>query len=149
MNTHGRAGKCRPAATAVLALALSLAACGDGEPEQRTETFSPQRAQETRAQLPPELAAALDSGNAAYREGDYERARSHFRGIVEEDSTVTAAWFGIYMAEQALGNEEAAKAALDRAGDLSGGASMMHPAPGEEGDGASAGETRPGTNGSS
>lgn len=134
MSTRGWARVCRIAGGTALAMTLALAACGDGAPEQRTETLSPREAQEARDRLPPEVAAALDSGNAAYRRGDYEEARSRFRGIVDEDSSVTAAWFGIYMAEQALGNAEAANAALDRAGELSGGASMMHPAPGEEDD---------------
>ncbi len=42
------------------------------------------------------------------------------------DSSVTAAWFGAYMAERALGNEAAANEALERAQQLAPGASLIH-----------------------
>lgn len=85
--------------------------------------------------LPPSVTVPLDSGNVAYRAGDYEEARRHFRAAVEADTTAAAGWFGVYMAERALGNERAADSALRRAGGLDG-ASGMHPAPdGEAGGG--------------
>lgn len=78
--------------------------------------------------LPPTVTVHLDSGNAAYRSGDYESARRHFRAAAREDSSAGAAWFGVYMAERALGNELAADSALQKAGDL-GDASGMHGEP--------------------
>lgn len=81
--------------------------------------------------LPPEVTVHLDSGNVAYRAGEYEEARRHFREAVRADTTAAAGWFGVYMAETALGNDAAADSALQRAGGL-GDASGMHPAPGAD-----------------
>lgn len=78
----------------------------------------------------PAVAAQLDSGNTAYRAGDYERARTHYRRAVDEQPGSNAAWFGVYMVENALGNDAAADSALERAGSLSG-SEAMHPAPGD------------------
>lgn len=82
-----------------------------------------------RRDLPPSVTVHLDSGNAAYRADDYRRARRHFRAAVEADTTAAAGWFGVYMAERALGNDRAADSALRRAGAL-GGAPDAHHAPG-------------------
>lgn len=85
--------------------------------------------------LPPPVTVHLDSGNVAYRAGEYEEARRHFRAAVAADTTAAAGWFGVYMAERALGNDAAAEAALQRAGGL-GDASDMHPGPGSDTAGA-------------
>lgn len=111
-----------PRTCAVVAL-VGFAVLGtgcQGEEGQRTGDLDPDAAQERRAQLSPEVAAALDSGNQAYRSEDYEAARGQFRRALEVDSGTAAAWFGLYMTERALGNEEAAREALERAGGLSG-----------------------------
>lgn len=84
--------------------------------------------QRAQRDLPEKVTVFLDSGNAAYRAGDYGGARRHFRAVVREDSTVAAGWFGVYMAERALGNESAADSALWHVRDLSD-AAAMHPAP--------------------
>jgi uncharacterized membrane-anchored protein len=107
-------------------------ACGGEEPDQRTGSISPREAQQrARDSLGPGVIAAIDSGNARYREGEFEAARSHFQGVLERDSTVAAAWFGLYMTERALGNQDAADRALERAGELSGGPSMLRPSAGD------------------
>lgn len=150
---------------AAVALALSLAACGQEEDTSGRRPLGQQPSTAVEGRLPdghPEVpgmeegtatgAAAdrdlpravtvhLDSGNAAYRDGDYRAARRQYRAALGEDSTAAAAWFGVYMAERALGNEPAADSALKRAGDL-GGASEVHgsPPPQESG-GEEAGET--------
>lgn len=85
--------------------------------------------------LPPGVTVHLDSGNVAYRAGEYEEARRHFLAAVSADSTASAGWFGVYMAERALGNDAAADSALQRAGGL-GEASGMHPSPGADTDSA-------------
>lgn len=85
-----------------------------------------------RRDLPPAVAVRIDSGNVAYRAGDYEAARRHFRAAAREDTTVGAAWFGVYMAERALGNAAAADSALQRAGALDD-PSGVHGGPGEDG----------------
>lgn len=83
-----------------------------------------------RQEMSAGVAAQLDSGNAAYRMEEYERARTHYRRALDQEEDSNAAWFGIYMAENALGNEAAADSALERAGSLSG-SEAMHPAPGD------------------
>jgi tetratricopeptide (TPR) repeat protein len=100
--------------------------------DQPTRSIDPDAAERTRAELPAELVEHLDSGNAAYRAHDFELAREQYRAAVALDSTSTAAWFGVFMAERALGNAEAADEALSRAQDLAPGASLIH---GEEDEG--------------
>lgn len=88
----------------------------------------------TRASMPEGVPAALDSGNAAYRSGDYRAALEQFQSITEEHPDVQAAWFGVYMAQRALGNAAAADSAMRRAGMGSSEAARVH---GSEGDTAS------------
>lgn len=103
----------------LLAAGPAALACGgdDAPPPERRSLGSQQRPAE-RAGLSAEVAARLDSGNAAYRAGDYEVARRHFRAAAESQPDAEAVWFGVYMAERALGNEDSARAALERAGDM-------------------------------
>ncbi len=113
-----------------LALALGLAVlfAGCERPEdQETGSLDRERVLETRAALDSAVVAALDSGNAAYRIGDYEGALEHYRSVVDAHEDLAAGWFGIYMAELALGNDDAANAAMERARDLAPGASLIHP----------------------
>lgn len=118
----------RAAPVVTLLSVLALSGCGgDADQGQRTETLSTEQAQRQREQLAEQVVLALDSGNAAYRREDYETAREHFREAVRVDSTVAAAWFGLYMVERALGNEEAAEAARERAAGLTGVEEMNHP----------------------
>ncbi|MFW6193114.1 MAG: tetratricopeptide repeat protein [Gemmatimonadota bacterium] len=143
----------RSIGAAVSAL-LVLAACGGDEDTSRRQPIGGQGTSPSQGQmpdghpevpgmegggapgtderdLPPALAVRLDSGNTAYRAGEFEKARRHFRAAVQTDSTEAAGWFGVYMAERALGNEVAADSALRRAGGL-GDASGMHGAPDED-----------------
>jgi hypothetical protein len=150
---------------AAVALALTLGACGPEEDTSGRRPLGQQQATPMQGGLPeghPEVPGMgnggtasgepvgrdlpravtmhLDSGNAAYRAGDYGAARSQYQAAVGEDSTAAAAWFGVYMAERALNNELAADSALRRAGDL-GGASEVHGSPSpEEGGDEEAGE---------
>jgi hypothetical protein len=55
--------------------------------------------------------AQLDSGNAAYRRGDFKKSADFFHQATEADSANLSGWYGVYMAESRLGNEEAAAAA--------------------------------------
>ena len=112
--------------TPFVILAVLLAACSPPE-DQETGTIRGQDVRQARENLAPELLAALDSGNAAYREGDYQDALAFYQGVVEQDDDVAAGWFGIYMAQLALGNPEAADSAMMRAQDLAPGASLIHP----------------------
>lgn len=109
-----------------LLVPLLLAAC-DRPDDQRTGTIGERDVLEARAQLDPAVTAELDSGNTAYRERDYERALEHYNAAVRMDDRLAAGWFGIYMAQLALGNEEAAEAAMEEARLRAPGANLMHP----------------------
>lgn len=54
---------------------------------------------------------ALDSGNVAYRRGDYKAANEFFRQAAQTDPNNVAGWYGVYMAESKLGNQKAADSA--------------------------------------
>lgn len=112
--------------TGIAVFAVLLAACSPPE-DQETGTIRDQDVRQAREDLPAELVAALDSGNAAYRRGDYQDALASYRSVVEQDEDVAAGWFGIYMAQLALGNPQAADSAMARAQDLAPGASLIHP----------------------
>ena len=71
--------------------------------------------------------AQLDSGNVAYRAKDYTRAREHYTRATEADSTVAAGWYGVYMAEDKLGNRAAADYAMKRASALNPEFDSMNP----------------------
>ena len=118
-----------PVSAVVLAAVLGLApaACAPEEDGQRTREITAERAEEARSQLPVEVVSALDSGNRAYRDGDYRRALRFYQRATGYDSTVAAGWFGLYMTRSALGDEEAAQVALERASALSSGREWTTP----------------------
>lgn len=107
-----------------------VAAAGCQRPDdQRTDTISADQVRQAREQLSPAVVAQLDSGNLAYRARNYEEARRHYQAAAQADPEAGAAWFGVYMAEQALGNLAAADSAMRRAQQLQPGASLIHPGP--------------------
>lgn len=110
-----------------LALAAGLATTACRPKEQKAETISTQEAIEARESLPPEVRAQLDSGNAAYGSGDHKAALAYYTKAKDLKNDAAAAWFGIYMAQNALGDEAAAKEALAHAQKLSPGATLIHP----------------------
>lgn len=116
----------RAAVVAGIAASLILTAC-DPADDQETGSISREEVQQTRESLDPAVTAALDSGNTAYREEDYEAALRHYHEAAELDEEVAAAWFGIYMAHLALGNGAEAQEAMDRAQSLAPGASLIRP----------------------
>jgi thioredoxin-like negative regulator of GroEL len=93
---------------------ILLAGC-ERPDDQRTDTITDRDVRAAREQLAPAVAAALDSGNAAYRARDYQRALQHYNAVVQADERLAAGWFGIYMAQLAMGNVEAAEAAMAQA----------------------------------
>lgn len=111
------------------ALLLALVAC-DGQGE-RAESTSPPTAEQGRGELSPVVAARLDSGNAAYRQGDYERALDHYRRAAGYQEESPAPWFGIFMVHRARGDSAAADTALAQVRELSPEASLVHPEPGD------------------
>jgi tetratricopeptide (TPR) repeat protein len=115
-----------------LAGAAALGACRRDDPgDQRTETVTPRTVEQARAGWPEGLGAIIDSANAAYSAGDYETASTLYRQATQMGPDVTAGWFGIYMAEHARGNVEAADSAMQRARALAPEASLIHGAPGD------------------
>ncbi len=116
----------RAVVLAGMAATLILAACDQGD-DQETGSISREDVQQSRESLDPAVAAALDSGNVAYREANYEEALRYYREAIEIDGEVAAPWFGLYMAHLALGNTAEAQDAMDRAQSLAPGASLIHP----------------------
>ena len=99
----------------VVAGCAALVACGGAESGAEDIRFGGDEVQEARRGWAPELTALVDSGNAAYRTGNYEDAARLFRRGTREFPHQGASWFGLYMAEHALGNMAAADSALGRA----------------------------------
>jgi tetratricopeptide (TPR) repeat protein len=108
--------------------AVVLAGCQRPD-DQRTDSITDRDVHAAREQLGPAVTNALDSGNAAYRERDYETALRHFQAAVDMDEGVAAGWFGIYMAQLALGNPEAAEAAMAQVRIHAPDASLIQPDP--------------------
>lgn len=118
-----------PIRTAALALALALATLSACRPDdQRTESIRADDVRQARENLPSAVVVQLDSGNAAYRAHDFSVALRHYRTAVEADSAIAAGWFGVYMAQRALGDFAAAEQAMERARSLAPGATLVHPA---------------------
>jgi tetratricopeptide (TPR) repeat protein len=112
---------------AVLALACTvLAACPRGpRDDQRTGTMTAEDVEQARRDLAPEVRTQLDSGNAAFSAHEFQEARRHYQAAAALDEEAAAAWFGIYMAEMALGNTEAADEAIRRAHEAAPEASLL------------------------
>ena len=113
-------------AIAVIVMVGIASACARPD-DQKTGTITTENAEQTRADMSPELKMHLDSGNAAFRRKDYPVARTHYQAAIDADQKQPAGWFGLYMVELAAGNAEAAGKALDRAQKLVPGATLIHP----------------------
>ncbi len=113
----------------IVSALLGLAACA-GEPEaERVELGTEEQGRpQGRANWSAELQEQIDAGNTAYAEEDYERAAEIFREATDENPELGVAWFGLYMAESALGNQDAAQEALEKAEARSPGLARMHDA---------------------
>jgi Flp pilus assembly protein TadD len=107
---------------------VCLALVGACRPDdQSTGSIKQDDIRKARTEMPAAAVAQLDSGNAAYRVGDYPRAIQHYQAATRIDSEQAAPWFGLYMAERALGNVAGADSALQRAQKVAPGASLIHP----------------------
>lgn len=108
-----------------------LMACG-GEEGERVDLGAQRNGQQertdARANWSPELRLLVDSANTAYAAGDYQEAADIFRGITEDQPELGVAWFGLSMAERAMGNDEAADAALAESEARAPGLGRMHEA---------------------
>ncbi len=102
--------------------------------DQRTDSVDPMSGEEQRAAWGPEVTAHVDAGNLAIRADSFEVAKEHFLAVTELKPDLAVGWFGLYMAEQGLGDDEAASGALARAQSIQSGATLIHPDdPREEG----------------
>jgi hypothetical protein len=88
--------------------------------DQRTDTADPGAAFARREDWSAEAVVHLDSGNAAVRIDSFDVARGHFLIVTEHEPDIAAGWFGLYLAEQGRGDDEAAGRALERARALAG-----------------------------
>jgi tetratricopeptide (TPR) repeat protein len=110
---------------ALLALTAVSGSTACRPKEEETGTITAQQATKAQEELPPAVRAQLDSANEAFRAGDHKTALEHYTKARDLKSDVAAAWFGIYMAQHALGNEDSAKAALTEAQKISPGATLI------------------------
>ena len=116
-------------AIATVAL-LALAACRGDEglrDDQATGSID-SAAWRAARDLPQDVLAALDSGNAAFRARDYEAARAQYRRAIELAPEQSAGWFGLSMVERQLGNAAAADSAMQRVTELTPQSSLVAPA---------------------
>lgn len=111
-----------------VAALVGAAACGGEDAERVNLGGERDDRPDARASWSPELTAQVDSANAAYAAGDYQDAADRFTAVTQEQPELGVAWFGVYMAESAMGNEDAARAALARAESLNPGLARMHDA---------------------
>ncbi len=88
-------------------------------------------APETEAQKAERAQALIDSGNTAYRQGDYRLAVRRYSAAAVERKDDPAAYYGMGMALSKLGRDEEARAAYARARELAqsgaGGPPPNHP----------------------
>ncbi len=115
----------------VAATVVTLVACGGEEAGEKRPLSEeqPQAEQQTaRAGWPEGLGDAVDAANAAYRAGDYQVAAAQYRQLTQDHPEIGTVWFGLYMAENKLGNKAAADSALARSNELSPGLATTHEA---------------------
>lgn len=110
----------------LLLLALTASSCGRPS-DQRTGSLDPMEALRKRQEMPVEVQAQLDSGSASFRAQDLSEALRHYTAATDLDGGAAAGWFGVYMAQKALGHAEEAQAALERVRSLAPGATLVEP----------------------
>lgn len=89
-------------------------------------------------------AAQLDSGNTAYRRKDYTAALMHYRAAAAREPSLAAAWMGVAMALNALGDKAAADSAMRKVEQLAPGTMTAHPPAGSTDGGSARGALPPG-----
>jgi Flp pilus assembly protein TadD len=89
--------------TIAVTVLLLVAACSPARPADASAGGD---------ELSAEVLARLDSASAAYRASDFASARDHYQAVVRLAPDLAAAWFGLYLAERALGRTAPADSAL-------------------------------------
>ncbi|MEJ2539228.1 MAG: tetratricopeptide repeat protein [Gemmatimonadota bacterium] len=108
--------------TALWGVCVALSATACLPDDQRTDSLDPSTAGQ---ELSAEAMAQVDSGNVAYREGEYQAALAHYMRVTEMAPDNATGWFGLYMAHEALGNTAAADSAIAEARKRNPGASLI------------------------
>jgi Flp pilus assembly protein TadD len=75
----------------------------------------------------PGVTAQLDTGNNAFRAGDYTAALTHYERAAHMNPHLTASWIGVAMAARALGDSALADSAQRIAQTLAPGENLVHP----------------------
>jgi Flp pilus assembly protein TadD len=88
-------------------LAATVLSCAQGEPPARNDAERAARAQ-----------ALIETGNEAYRAGDYRLAARRYAAAAVVRKDDPAAYFGMGMALSKLGRHDEAHAAYERAREL-------------------------------
>jgi Flp pilus assembly protein TadD len=88
-------------------LVVTLSSCAKGEPAPRNDEERLARAQ-----------VLIDSGNEAYRAGDYRLAAKRYAAAAVVKKDDPAAYFGMGMALSKLGRHDEAHAAYERSHEL-------------------------------
>jgi Flp pilus assembly protein TadD len=117
-----------------LALMLLVVASSTCKPAEAPPAETPQvqeAAPPAQAVVSPEAAAQLDSGSTAFRADDFAGALAHYTKATELSPDLAAAWFGVFMAQEALGNSQAAREALAKTRTLEPGTDLAHPTAGD------------------
>jgi tetratricopeptide (TPR) repeat protein len=109
-------------------LALATMACGD-DGQERVPLEGPESLEEMESELPTEIQEQLDSANVAYRSGAYEEALDLFQEVTRRAPGLAAGWYGVGMTHQAMGDSEAAEAAMMEVHQLAPDVPLQHPGP--------------------
>lgn len=104
---RARRGLRRSVALALVGWALVAGGCARQAPSEEAETARLARAQKL-----------IDSGNEAYRIGDYRLAARRYAAAAVAHKDDPAAYFGMGMALSKLGRDEEARSAYARAREL-------------------------------
>jgi len=113
----------------LMAFLLTLIAigCGGDGAQDRVPLNTPQADQGDPGELPSELQERLNAANAAYRDGEYDRALEYFRQVTHQAPALAVGWYGIGLAQAALGNSEAADSAMMEVHRLAPELPLQHP----------------------
>jgi Flp pilus assembly protein TadD len=112
-------------------LAVATATCKPAEAPPAEVPQAREAAPAAQSVVSPETAAQLDSGSVAFRADDFAGALGHYTKATELAPDLAAAWFGVFMAQEALGNAQAAQEALAKTQALEPGTSPVHPTAGD------------------